>query len=85
MAYFLDYNNTLMTNAYLIKNSPLPFVSTFTGISNVADLLNHQQMVLWGEDIRDWDNKPIEQSFEKHFYGKNWNLLSQSLYFAYSR
>lgn len=66
---FLDYNNTLMTNAYLIKHSNLPFISTFTGISNIADLLNHEQMVLWGEDIRDWDNKPIQQSFEKHFYG----------------
>jgi len=66
---FLDYNDTLMTNAYLIKHSPLPIITTFTGISNIADLLNREQMVLWGEDIRDWDNKPIEQSFEKHFYG----------------
>lgn len=64
----LDYNNDLMTNAYYIKNSKLPFVSTFTGISIIADLLNKQQMVLWGEDIRNWDNKPIEYSFEKHFY-----------------
>jgi len=72
---FLDYNSTMMTNAYLIKHSPLPFISTFTGISNVADLLNKEQMVLWGEDIRDWDNKPIEKSFEKHFYGNRKSKL----------
>ena len=66
---FLDYNNDLMTNAYYIKNSKLPFVSTFTGISGIADLLNKQQVVLWGDDIRNWDNKPIQYSFEKHYYG----------------
>jgi hypothetical protein len=58
-----------MRNAYIIKNSKHPFVSTFTGISGVADLLNKQQVVLWGDDIRNWDNKPISYSFEKHFYG----------------
>jgi len=66
---FLDYNDSLMKNSYIIKNSKHPFVSTFTGISGVADLLNKQQVVLWGDDIRNWDNKPITYSFEKHFYG----------------
>jgi len=65
---FLDYNNDLMTNAYIIKNSKNPFISTFTGISGIADLLNKEQIVLWGEDLRNWDDKPIEYSFEKHFY-----------------
>ena len=72
---FLDYNNDLMTNAYIIKNSKKPFISTFTGISGIADLLNKEQIVLWGEDIRDWDNKPIEYSFEKHFYGNRKSKL----------
>jgi hypothetical protein len=72
---FLDYNSDLMTNAYYIKHSPLPFISTFTGISGIADLLNKEQIVLWGEDIRDWDNKPIEYSFEKHFYGNRKSKL----------
>lgn len=66
---FLDYNSSIMENAYYIKNSTMPFISTFTGISGVADLLKKEQMILWGEDIRDWDNKPIEYSFEKHYYG----------------
>ena len=61
-----------MENAHFIKHTNKPFISTFTGVSVIADLLNKDQIVLWGEDIRDWDNKPIEYSFEKHFY-KNRN------------
>ena len=66
---FLDYNKPLMENAYYIKNCNDPFISTFTGISGIADLLNKKQIVLWGDDIRNWDNKPITYSFEKHYYG----------------
>ena len=73
---FLDYNDTMMKNAYIIKNCTNPFISTFTGISGIADLLNKDQLVLWGEDIRNWDNKPIEYSFQKHYYGnRNSKLL----------
>jgi hypothetical protein len=73
---FLDYNDTLMKNAYIIKNCANPFISTFTGISGIADLLNKDQLVLWGDDIRNWDNKPIEYSFQKHYYGnRNSKLL----------
>lgn len=72
---FLDYNKTLMENAYIIKNCKGPFISTFTGISGIADLLNKEQIVLWGEDIRNWDNKPIEYSFQKHFYGNRKSKL----------
>jgi len=72
---FLNYEDSLMKNAYIIKNSKKPFISTFTGISGIADLLNKEQIVLWGEDIRDWDNKPIEYSFEKHFYGNRKSKL----------
>lgn len=69
---FLNYNNNLMTNAFLIKASKKPFVSTFTGISNIADLLNKKQIVLYTDEIKNWDNKPIQYSFDKHFY-KNRN------------
>lgn len=69
---FLDYNKTLMENAFCIWKSERPFISTFTGSSTIADLMNKKQIVLWGDDIRNWDNKPIEYSFEKHFY-KNRN------------
>ena len=66
---FLDYTRPIMENAYFIKNCNDPFVSTFTGISGIADLLNKKQIVLWGDDIHNWDNKPITYSFEKHYYG----------------
>lgn len=66
---FLNYENTMLENAYIIKNCKGPFISTFTGISVIADLLKKDQIILWGEDIRDWDNKPIEYSFRKHYYG----------------
>ena len=73
---FLDYNNSLMENAYIIKNCKGPFITTFTGVSGIADLLNKEQIVLWGEDIRNWDNKPITYSFEKHYYGnRNSHLM----------
>ena len=66
---FLEYNNTLTENAYIIKNCTKPFISAFTGTAVLADLLNVNQIVLWTDDLRMWDNKPIEQSFQKHFYG----------------
>lgn len=73
---FLDYNNDMLTNAYIIKNCKNPFISTFTGISNIADLLNKKQIVLWGDDIANWDNKPITYSFNKHYYGnRNSHLM----------
>lgn len=74
---FLDYNQDMMTNAYIIKHSRDPFVSTFTGISGLADLLGKTQFVLYGDDIANWDNRPISYSFKKHYYGnRNSRLMS---------
>jgi hypothetical protein len=72
---FLDYDDDLMTNAYIIKHCKEPFISTFTGISCIADLLNKKQIVLWSDDIRNWDNKPIEYSFDKHYYRNRNSIL----------
>lgn len=72
---FLEYNNTLTENAYIIKNCTKPFISAFTGTAVLADLLNVEQIVLWTDDLRMWDNKPIEQSFQKHFYGNRKSKL----------
>lgn len=65
---FIDYNQPMAYNAALIRATSKPLFTTFTGISVIADLLKKEQVVLWGDDIRDWDNKPIEYSFNKHFY-----------------
>jgi len=76
---FIDYKNTLLTNCYIIKKSSLPFITNFTGIGMIADLLNKETYVVWraedwkpefrnGNDIS-WDNgKNINKIFEKHFY-----------------
>lgn len=65
---FIDYNMPMTYNAAIIKQTTKPIFTTFTGISVIADLLKKEQIVLWGDDIRNWDNKPIEYSFNKHFY-----------------
>ena len=65
---FLDYNTPMAVNAAYIKHTTKPIFTTFTGISVIADLLKKESIVLWGDDIKDWDNKPIEYSFNKHFY-----------------
>lgn len=65
---FLDYNVPMHINAARIAKTTKPIFTTFTGISVIGDLLQKEQVVLWGDDIRNWDNKPIEYSFNKHFY-----------------
>lgn len=66
--HFLDYNKPVAYNAALINATKKPFFTTFTGASNIADLLRKDTVVLWGDDLKNWDNKPIEYSFNKHFY-----------------
>ncbi len=80
-AVFLDYKRPMMENAYIIKHSPRPFVSCFTGVSILADLINKaDNLVVWkpedyAEEFRRgprqvcWDNKTIEEVFQKHYYG----------------
>ena len=72
---YLDYNDDIIENAYIIKNCKPPFISTFTGISGIADLLNKDQVVLWSNELKNWDGKPIEYSFEKHYYGNRKSTL----------
>jgi hypothetical protein len=76
---FLDYNNDLLLNCYIIRKSTKPFITNFTGIGMIADLLNKECYVVWkaedwkpefrvGDNIS-WDNgKDINKIFEKHFY-----------------
>ena len=73
--YFLDYNQPMAINAAYIKATTKPFITTFTGISVISDLLRKEAIVLWGEDLRNWDNKPIKHSFNKHFYRDRFSRL----------
>lgn len=65
---WLDYRRPLLENCYIIKKTPGLMYTTFTGVSILGDLLNKEMIVFWGDDIRNWDNKPIQYSYEKHFY-----------------
>lgn len=76
---FVDYNRPILENCYLIKNSKKPFITNFTGVGMLADLLDKECYVVWkaedwkpefrrGDDVS-WDNgKNIQQVYEKHFY-----------------
>jgi hypothetical protein len=76
---FLDYDEPLLINAYIIKNLKKPFITNFTGVGMLADLCNVPLYCVWkaedwnpefrrGDDIS-WDNgKNIQGIFEKHFY-----------------
>ena len=66
--HFLDYNKPVAHNAALMKVTTKHIFTTFTGASNIADLLDKKTVILWGDDLKNWDNKPIEYSFQKHFY-----------------
>ena len=65
---YLDYSKDLLYNCNLIKQSSKPFVTTFTGIGIIADLMNKETIVCWDEDMRVWDGKPVEYDFERHYY-----------------
>jgi hypothetical protein len=76
---FIDFENDMLTNAYIIKNLKKPFITNFTGVGMLADLCDVPLYCVWkaedwkpehrvGDDVS-WDNgKNIEQVFEKHFY-----------------
>jgi hypothetical protein len=76
---FIDFNRTMLENAYIIKNLKKPFITNFTGVGMLADLCNVPLYCVWkAEDWKpefrvgnnvSWDNgKDIQKVFEKHFY-----------------
>ena len=86
---FLDYNNDLLTNAYILKNLKKPFITNMTGVAVLADLLDIESYIVWkaedwkpefrkGDNI-DWDNgKDITTIFQKHFYADRHTKLIHS-------
>ena len=67
--FYLDYTKPIMYNLNLIKNSPKPFVTTFTGIGIISDLMHKETIVCWDEDMRTWDGHPVGFDFKRHYYG----------------
>jgi hypothetical protein len=72
---YLDYSNSIMYNLNIIKNNPNPFITTFTGIGIIADLMNKETIVCWDEDMREWDGHPVEFDFERHYYANRKSKL----------
>jgi len=70
---YLDYSKSLMYNCNVIKKNPNPFITTFTGIGIISDMMNKETIVCWDDNMQTWVkntfNKPIEFDFERHYYG----------------
>ena len=67
--HYLDYSKPIMENLNLIRYSYKPFITTFTGVGILADLMNKETIVCWDEDMRMWDGHPVEFDFKRHYYG----------------
>jgi len=65
--HYLDYSNDLVYNCSLIKYNPNPLYTTFTGTGILADLMNKEVFILYDDDVANWDNKPIEYSYNLHY------------------
>jgi hypothetical protein len=83
---FMDFDLDLLTNSYIIKQTKFPFISCFTGISIIADLLKKPHYVVWKpEDFNEefrrgprnvlWDGRNIEGVYQKHYYGDRQGVL----------
>lgn len=65
---FLDYSESIFKNAAMIKQNPNKFITTFTGVGILADLMNKQTDVCWYEDMRNWDNNTVDFDWLRHYY-----------------
>jgi hypothetical protein len=65
---YLDYTKDLVYNCNLIKSSQRPFVTTVTGIAVLSDLMKKETIVLYDDDMNNWNNKTIDEIFSDHFY-----------------
>ena len=65
---YLDYTASIFENCALIKQNPNAFITTFTGIGIVADLMHKKTYVCWDEDMRVWDGRPVDFDWERHYY-----------------
>lgn len=66
--FYLDYRDNLVYNCSLIKYNPNPFYTTFTGIGIISDLMNKETYILYDDDVAVWDGKPVNYSFNLHYF-----------------
>lgn len=65
---WLDYSRPLLENCFIIDTTPNVMYTTFTGVSVLGDLLKKDMIIFWQDELKNWDNKTIEYSYQKHFY-----------------
>lgn len=66
--HFLNYKESIFSNAAIIKKNPNKFITTFTGIGILADLLNKPSYVCWYDDMKNWDNNTVDFDWRRHYY-----------------
>ena len=66
--YFLNYKESIFNNAAIIKKNPNKFITTFTGIGILADLMNKPSYVCWYDDMKNWDNNTVDFDWKRHYY-----------------
>lgn len=64
---YLDFSNSCIYNANIIKNCT-KFITTFTGVAVLADLMNVPFDVYYTADFDGWSDQSIEFTYKKHFY-----------------
>lgn len=74
---YLDYDKTLMYNLNVIKKSNLPFITTFTGISVLVDLMGLPQVLLYDDEIAEWAGRSITDTVNRHYYGDRKSVAEQ--------
>jgi hypothetical protein len=70
---FLDYKDSILINAWKVKKCQGVFISTFTGISIMADLMKKNHVVAWDQEsvddcLLDGQNCTVEKMFNRHYY-----------------
>lgn len=64
---YLDYNNSCIYNANIIKQCN-KFITTFTGIAILADLMDIPFDMYYTKDFDGWENQSAEFTYKKHLY-----------------
>ena len=64
---YLNFSRSCIYNANVIKQAN-KFITTFTGISIMADLMNIPLDIYYTKNLDGWQNQSIEYSYMKHFY-----------------
>ena len=66
-AEYLDFSNSCIYNANIIRKCK-KFITTFTGIAILADLMDVPFDLYYTKDFDGWADQPAEFTYKKHFF-----------------